>query len=272
MELTILGTGNALVTECYNTCFAIKDGDQTFLVDGGGGNGIMHQLKEAGIDWRSVKDIFVTHKHIDHVSGIIWLIRLIGTDMAKGIYDGEVNIYAHAELIDIIRTLAELLLQKKQTVAIGKTIHLIPVEDGETREILGCPVTFFDIHSTKAKQYGFTMMLPDGEKLTCCGDEPCSEFEEEYVRDADWLMHEAFCLYSEADIFNPYSMHHSTVREACETAQRLGAKNLILYHTEQTHLPERKALYSAEGRNYFSGNLFVPDDLDVFEIGSRKDD
>ena len=35
----MLGTGNALVTECYNTCFVISDGDKNFLVDGGGGSG-----------------------------------------------------------------------------------------------------------------------------------------------------------------------------------------------------------------------------------------
>ena len=38
MKLTILGTGNAMVTKCYNTCFAIEQNDEYFLVDGGGGN------------------------------------------------------------------------------------------------------------------------------------------------------------------------------------------------------------------------------------------
>ena len=37
MRLTILGTGNAAVTECYNTCFVISDEDKHFLVDAGGG-------------------------------------------------------------------------------------------------------------------------------------------------------------------------------------------------------------------------------------------
>ena len=50
MKLTILGTGNAAVTECYNTCFVLSEKDDYFLVDGGGGNGILHQLKHAGID------------------------------------------------------------------------------------------------------------------------------------------------------------------------------------------------------------------------------
>ena len=37
MDITMLGTGSALVTECYNTCFVMSDGDEHFLVDGGGG-------------------------------------------------------------------------------------------------------------------------------------------------------------------------------------------------------------------------------------------
>ena len=36
MKLTMLGTGNALVTECYNTCFVLSDEYGHFLVDSGG--------------------------------------------------------------------------------------------------------------------------------------------------------------------------------------------------------------------------------------------
>lgn len=45
--LIILGTGNAAVTKCFNTCFAIQTGEEYFLVDTGGGNGIMTQLEKA---------------------------------------------------------------------------------------------------------------------------------------------------------------------------------------------------------------------------------
>lgn len=57
MKLTMLGTGNALVTECYNTCFVIEDENKYFLVDGGGGNAILSQLKLVNIDWKNIKDI-----------------------------------------------------------------------------------------------------------------------------------------------------------------------------------------------------------------------
>ena len=79
-------------------------------------------------------------------------------------------------------------------------------------------------------------------------------------------MHEAFCLYSERDIFKPYQKFHSTIKDACETAEKLGAENIILYHTEDTHLDNRKALYTAEGQPYFCGNIYVPDDYDTFEL------
>lgn len=84
MKLTMLGTGNALVTECYNTCFLIEDNGQVFMVDGGGGNTILRQIKYAGYDWMDMRHIFVTHKHVDHLMGIIWMVRMICQFMRHG--------------------------------------------------------------------------------------------------------------------------------------------------------------------------------------------
>ena len=266
MKLTILGTGNAAVTEVYNTCFAFSDGDRHFLVDAGGGNQILKRLKDAGIPLKDIHDIFITHEHIDHLLGLIWLVRMIGQNMNKGKYEGDLRIYCHADLIPVIRTITDLTIQKKVTKHIGERIQLIPVEHGETREIIGCPVTFFDIYSTKAKQYGFTAMLPGDVKFTCAGDEPYNEKDYEFVKGSDWLMHEAFCLYGEADEFGPYEKHHSTVKEACQTAEQLQIPNLILYHTEDKNIARRKELYTSEGRGFYRGSLYVPDDMETFEI------
>ncbi len=76
------------------------------------------------------------------------------------------------------------------------------------------------------------------------------------------MTYEAFCLYSQSDIFDPYEKHHSTVKDACKLAERLGVKNLLLYHTEDRNLANRKELYSNEGSRYFNGALWIPDDLD----------
>ncbi len=266
MKLTILGTGNAAVCECYNTCFALTDKNKRhFLIDGGGGNRILKALKDTEIDVKDIHDIFVTHEHVDHILGIVWLIRIIGQRMNQGKYDGELRIYCHEELAVKIQTIANMTIQQKVCKHMGGRIRFDIITDGANREILNCPITFFDIGSTKAKQFGFTMMT-EGKKFTCVGDEPYNEINRPYVEGSDWLLHEAFCLFGEADIFKPYEKHHSTVKEACQLAEELKVSNLLLYHTEETHLAERKKLYTEEGRQYYNGNLFVPNDLELFEI------
>jgi ribonuclease Z len=42
--------------------------------------------------------------------------------------------------------------------------------------------------------------------------------------------------------------------------------NLLLYHTEDRNLVQRKARYTAEGAPFFDGNLLVPDDLEAFDL------
>lgn len=262
----MLGTGEAFVTECYNTCFILTENENHFLIDGGGGSTLFRQLKNANIDWKEIHSVFVTHKHIDHITGILWLIRKICAYMGRNDYKGEVNIFAHSEAAKIIYDISNMLLQKKETDFLGKRLHIIPVSDGQEVEIIGHRTIFFDIHSHKAKQYGFTMYLSQNNKLTCCGDEPYNESEKNFVLGSKWLLHEAFCLYSQADKFLPYEKHHSTVKDACEIAERLQVQNLLLYHTEDFNLTKRKELYGNEGKKYFNGNLFIPDDLEVIEL------
>lgn len=114
--------------------------------------------------------------------------------------------------------------------------HLTEVRDDQTLRIIDRDFTFFDIRSTKAKQFGYCLQLDAERKLTCCGDEPYSQHLQKYAQDSDWLLHEAFCLYSQAAVFDPYEKHHSTVKDACQLAQRLNVKNLLLYHTEDKKL------------------------------------
>lgn len=266
-QLYVFGTGNAAVTRYYNTCFAIRDEEQYFMVDTGGGNGILRILEDMGIQYGQIHDIFITHEHTDHLLGIVWMVRFISTRMLNGTYEGDLNIYCHEDLTASIDTICRLTLQGKFYKMIGQRIHLIPVHDGETRHILDYDVTFFDIHSTKAKQYGFTTVLKNGKRLTCAGDEPYNTDCAAYVEGSDWLLHEAFCLYSERGRYQPYEKHHSTVKEACELAEQLKIPNLLLWHTEdKSTVGRRKELYTAEGRQYYHGNLNVPDDGEIINL------
>ncbi|MDI9242897.1 MBL fold metallo-hydrolase [Fusibacillus kribbianus] len=259
-ELYVLGTGNAQATRCYNTCFAVRDGDEYFLVDAGGGNGILRILEDMDIPLTSIHHIFVTHEHNDHILGMVWMIRMIATAILKGSYEGNLTIYCHDGLVDTIKTLCTLTIQKKFCKCFDDRILFVPLKDGDTRQILDYEVTFFDILSTKARQFGFTTVLKNGKKLTCAGDEPYNPGCERYVAGSDWLLHEAFCLYEDRDRFKPYEKHHSTVKDACELAESLHIPNLVLWHTEDKDIAHRKERYTKEGKEYYSGQLFVPDD------------
>ncbi len=67
-------------------------------------------------------------------------------------------------------------------------------------------------------------------------------------------------------IFDPYEKHHSTVKDACELGERLGIRNLLIYHTEDRNLPQRKAMYLREGSQYYHGALWIPDDLETITL------
>lgn len=265
-ELYVFGTGNAQAVRCYNTCFALKDGDEFFMVDAGGGNGILRILEDMNVELTHIHNMFVTHEHTDHILGVVWIIRMIAAAMKKGSYEGEFKIYCHQGLTDTISTLCRLTLQGKFYKMIGERIFLIPVEDGETVRILDYDVTFFDILSTKAKQFGFTTLLKNGRRFTCAGDEPYNPECRAYVKGSHWLLHEAFCLYRDRERFQPYEKHHSTVKEACELAEHLGIPNLVLWHTEDKQIGKRKELYTAEGKEYYHGNLLVPEDGEIIEL------
>ena len=43
-------------------------------------------------------------------------------------------------------------------------------------------------------------------------------------------------------------------------------KNLVLYHTEDKNIRDRKALYTQEGREFFYGRIYVPEDLEEIEL------
>jgi ribonuclease Z len=261
----MLGTGSASVKNCYNTCFVLSGDNSHFLVDAGGGNGILKILDEQNISITDISHIFITHSHTDHILGAVWLVRMIGQTIN---YDGcsrQFNIYCHDEAAAALKAICCATLPASVTKHFDGQIKIHILNDGDIYNILGCDVEFFDIMSDKTKQFGFIMDI-NGKKLACCGDEPLQEMLFDKIRNCSWLMHEAFCLYSERDIFKPYQKFHSTAKDACETAEKLNTANLILYHTEDTHLANRKELYSAEGVQYFHGNLFIPDDGESFEL------
>mgnify|MGYP002674476064 FL=1 len=262
-QITMLGTGNATVSQIYNTCFLLQTSSTLMLVDAGGGNGILSQLKKVNVQISDIHHLFVTHAHTDHVLGVIWVIRMVA--QCKG-YEGLLHVYGNDKVMKVIKTIIDMILAKKQLAKVTERVVFHQLEDGDCFEVGDMKLECFDIQSTKEKQFGFRAELPGGEILACLGDEPYNEQNRRYIEGADWMMCEAFCLYADRDTFKPYEKCHSTALDAGKLAAELGVKNLILYHTEEKTLATRKENYTREAAENFKGRIFVPDDLEVIEL------
>ena len=61
-KMYVLGTGQAVVTHYHNTCFVLSDGEEYFLVDGGGGGDLLRCMDQMKIPWERLHHAFLTHE------------------------------------------------------------------------------------------------------------------------------------------------------------------------------------------------------------------
>ncbi len=260
-KIIMLGTGHGVVWNLYNTCFLLENGNENILVDTGGGVEIIKRLEQKGYKITDIHNIFISHCHTDHILGLIWIFKRISILYAKQRYKGELNIYCNKEVANSINNVYPAVLPDILAKAIKENVKIHIIQDEEIVNLAGYEIKFFDAHAKGNMLYGFETILNNGKKLVFLGDETCNPVLYNRLRDADYVMHEAFCLDSEEKIFKAYEKHHSTVKSVCEEMNPLNIKNLIIYHTEDTH-ENKKELYTLEAKKYFENNVIVPDDLD----------
>lgn len=266
-KIIVLGTGHAMTLECYNTCFVLQNNkNKHFLVDTGGGNGVLKQLKNANIDINSIHDVFISHNHFDHMVGVFWIVRAICSNMHNGKYDSNLRIYCDSKIAKLIKKFVTQSLPEDYVKHFSENVLFCILKNNQKLNIIGYDIEILDLYSKEGSQFGFQLTLENNKKLAFLGDVPCSKRLYDLIKNNDWILHEALCLYSQKDIFKPYEKFHSTVKDVCESMSKLGIKNLVLWHSEDKNLPNRKKLYTKEAKEYFDGNVYVPNDLEVINL------
>ncbi len=267
--ITALGTGAADSVKYFQTSFFIKDDKTNLLVDTGGGSGILAQLDQFNIELNDIQNIFITHKHIDHIFGLFWILRFRGANITSGKAEN-LTIYASLKNIALIKEVSVLFLKEKVIALFDSKILFIGIDNYPETAINDWNVKFFDVQSKKEEQWGCAIILPDNNQLTFIGDEPYTETIAPYCMNTDYFFHDAYCLEKDRATFTPQEISHSTAKEAGTHAEEVHAKNLIIFHTEdKTTFGSRKELYISEAKQSFSGNVFVPNDGDIVEIVSK---
>jgi ribonuclease Z len=261
----MLGTGCGSTANYYNTCFVIQNENGNLLVDTGGSVELINRLKKANISLDEINNIFISHSHTDHILGIFWIFKKISRLAMHGKITDKINIYCNDVVYEAIKEVSKYILPQKLMDAVYTITNFIILNDGDKHSICDVDYEFFDIKAKGTKQFGFEAILND-KKFIFLGDETLNPVLYDKIKNADYVTHEAFCLDEEENIFHAYEKNHSTAKSACKVMNELGVKNLILYHTEDSHGVNRKDLYTKEGQENFSGKVIVPNDLESIEI------
>jgi ribonuclease Z len=301
-ELTFLGTAAAVpAAERGLPALLVSRGSSRFLIDCG--EGTQRQLIRAGLGFRRLEHVLVTHAHLDHVLGLAGLFATFALFRVGGtleiIGSGETTAFVRDYLAGTIGPEREGGYQLRAVAAgpilvrAGWRIDAFPVTHRGTESLgyvfhdeprhpllperldaLGVP--FGPARAALAQ--GRPVMLADGRhiapemvrgppmpgaKLAIVGDTEETASLVEPVRDADALIIEATFLERDAALAR--ARGHLTAAAAGRLAHDAGVGELLLTHISGRYKPEE---ILAEAADFFPETRVVAD-FDRISVRAR---
>ena len=298
LSLRFLGTSASRPTVERNvsSLAVIREGE-TLLIDCG--EGTQRQMMRYGVSF-SLRDIFFTHFHADHLLGVIGLMRTMalqgrtdtlhlwgprgaGKVLRRAEGFGTERLTFPVEITEITtdepirRTeyaIAPFIADHRGAPALGYAL----VEDDrkgrfnpERARELGIPEgpMWGKIHR------GMTVILDDGRsiepsaivgvprrgrRVTITGDTRPCDATIAAARNADLLVHEA--TFAEEEAQRAIDTGHSTAREAAIVAEAAGVKRLVLTHLSARYSSDSRDL-EREARAVFPETAVARDGMEV---------
>ena len=269
MRVCLLGTGGAVNEARHQAGVLVEWGERArggrILLDTGVGLDMVRLLIAAECEPAEVRDIFVSHQHMDHMGGLepllLWNIisalrsqRYPPTDETRVYADRRV-LAAIEELFGAISTAVPRLFSDK--------LRWVEAADGEPAELRGGArlTTFLVDHQPHGAGAMGCMVERDGTRLVYSGDTRPSKRLIDAARGADVLIHESGGLDAQAD--EVHRLGHSTAGDAGRVAAAAGVGRLVLTHVPADLLAEAML---AEARAAFGGSVELASDLGLIEI------
>jgi len=300
LSVTFLGTAAAVPTLDRNvSSLAIHREGEMLLFDCG--EGTQRQMMRYGVGF-SVREVFFTHYHSDHLLGLTGLVRTMGLQDRK---DG-ITLYGPRPAARILGALLEVGVERTKF-----PVEIVEVEAGTRLERPEYDIVVFGTdHRANTVGYalvehdrlgrfdperaqelgvpegpmwgqlhrGKTVELPNGKRVApedlvgeprpgrtvvYTGDtRPTTELIE-IARGADLLIHEATFGDDETD--RAAHTGHSTARQAAETARAAGARRLLLTHISARYSRDAPELL-AEATAVFAESAIAKDGM-VVDVG-----
>lgn len=255
-RLIFLGTGDSLSGERAQASIAVAlVGGETMLLDASSGTVLLARLRDAGIPLESVRHLFVSHRHFDHVGGLAPLLVAM-----VPLPEASITVHALPETIAALRELLGLTIPGVEDW-LGGRLNFGELAPGSATRAGDAEVTPFPVdHGLECAGYRVTR---GGSTVVYAADtRPCRTVVE-YAGGADLLIHEAYGLVRDAA--RAHFLGHSAAGEAGEAARLSGARNLVLTHLRERRFADPREL-KAEAQEAFGLPVRVARDLEASEF------
>jgi ribonuclease Z len=268
-RVRLLGTGGAANEGRHQACLLMDRGgaqaEPPLLLDTGSGLDLVRQLFAAGWAPTVVRDIFVSHQHLDHVGGLepllLWSVIQSLRERRRP-PEEQTRVYAETRVLADIEQLFEAAATAAPRLFCGK-LRLTPVADGNTLELRsGIRLTTFLVDHEPAGRGAMGCLVDlDGVRVVYSGDTRPHPRLIEAAQNADLLVHEAGGLDAHAaEVHRP---GHSTAGDAGRAAKAAGVGRLVLTHLPSDALAEPML---EEARAAFGGPVELASDLQLIEL------
>lgn len=251
MQIIFLGTGAPLTPDRATTGLLVTaPGCQPLLVDTCGGFELSRQLAAAGVALRDIRNVVVTHRHLDHAGGM------------QALYLANMPLDVHA-LPDTHDGIAQVTAGCFPEWQRHPEVHHHEARPGQVRDIGGFEVSFFEARhrvptvAVRIRQGGRTLAF-SADTVPCDTVVDCA-------RNADLFVCDAICAEADGEAWakRAHDLMHPTAREAATMARTAGAGRLACTHIGRFGTPSN---IEAEARATFGGEVVVPADGARLEV------
>jgi ribonuclease Z len=297
LSVTFLGTGAATPTVERNvSAIAVHREGELLLFDCG--EGTQRQMMRYGVGF-TLREIFLTHYHSDHVLGVTGLVRTLGLmDRQDPLF-----IYGPRPADRMISGLLSVGVERNRF-----PIEVHEVRPGDRLQRADYEIAVFEtehrqdtvgyaliekarlgrFYPERARELGIpegplwgrlhrgeTVTLPDGRSVTgaelvgpprpgrrvvYAGDTRPADTVVAMARGADLLIHEATFAEDERD--RAEETGHSTARQAAEIARKAGVRRLVLTHISPRYSRDAAELLE-EAAAVFPNTLVARDGMTI---------
>ena len=277
-ELVLLGTGGGpkIWAPRSQPASAILVNGDVYIIDAG--DGITGQLAKSGIDTNSIKAVFITHNHSDHVADYGTLLLRTWQSGHKGPIDcfgppplkGMTNSYMEYMNWDI-----NLRIQHEARPDFKSMINVLEITNNSSvYQDSNVKVDCIKVpHGEADPSYSYRFQI-DGKVIVFSGDTSKSEALIGFASGADILVHEVLNLegveaiiektYPGNEAFRNHIIEgHTTMSEVGEIASQAKVKILVLNHFVPTGSPflDKEEIWQDGVRKTFNGQIIVGTDL-----------